>query len=517
MAADGVTPQPIILQMEHALMPFGTQPNAQLAQQALNLIARYGTPVGALPIVGGAAGWVNAAGVQALSATPGVAYIHEDATVQPKANPNRGQQWPAGSLGSLYPQEVHADLVWPRAQGSGVTVAVLDSGVAADPDLGNRVLTSVSFAGGRSTTGDGGGHGTHIAGIVGGSGIKSNGQFVGMAPAANIVDVQVLDARGNGRISSVVAGLGWVVSHQRQYNIRVVNLSFGAPAPPSYHADPLSAAIEIAWKKGIVVVVAAGNTGPTRGSVETPGIDPYAITVGAIDDQATLPNGDDMLAWFSSWGTPVDGTAKPDISAPGRKLVSIRVPGSQLDMRLADHVVTASNGATYFKLTGTSQATAVVSGAAALVLQRSPNLTPDQVKAILMATTQRYGGMNSLPDPSAAGAGLLDANAAYASGVRGLANRRLRPSDGMARHLFPWLYGQALVWKDAAYTGINWATVTWANIAWDNIAWDNIAWDNIAWDNIAWDNIAWDNIAWDNIAWDRSNWDNIAWDNLAWD
>jgi len=243
---------------------------------------------------------------------------------------------------------------------------VLDSGVAADVDLtqaGNRIVASASFAGLRDPTHpDAGGHGTHIAGTIAGDGTRSGGQFVGVAPKANIADVQVLDSRGNGRISSVLRGMEWVLAHQAQYNIRVVNMSFGATSQGSYKTDPIAAGAEMLWKRGIIVVAAAGNLGPSTGTVEKPGIDPYVITVGSTDDQATLPLNDDTLAWFSAWGTPTDSTAKPDLAGPGRRVVSLPVMGSTLDMLLPDHVVRANNGTTYFRLTGTSMATAVVSG-----------------------------------------------------------------------------------------------------------------------------------------------------------
>jgi serine protease AprX len=517
ITTDPLTLQPVIVEMSHAGLPFGSQPNLGLAQQALSLLSAAGVPVRALPIVDSAAGWLSGAGIQALALLPNVAYIHDDTTVSPRRGTSQSPAWPPGQLSSLYPQETRADRVWGQAQGAGVTVAILDSGVAADPDLGARVVAAVSFAGGRNPNlPDPGGHGTHVAGIVAGSGTRSQGQFIGMAPGANIVDVQVLDANGNGRLSSVVAGIGWVVAHRTQYNIRVINLSFGAPPPPSYHLDPLSAAVEIAWQRGLVVVAATGNTGPGGNSVASPGIDPFAVTVGATDDQGTLTLTDDTLAWFSSWGTPTDGRPKPDLVAPGRRLVSIRVPGSTLDGLFPDHVVGASNGSSYFRLTGTSQATPVVSGAAALVLARQPNLTPDQVKAILTGTTQRYGpnGSPLLPDPSADGAGMLDASAAFSSGPRGAANAGLRPSDGYARAMYPHLYGQPVHWKNATSGGILWNLLTWLTLSWTNIAWDNIAWDSFNSSNIAWDNIAWDTTSWDNIAWDRSDWDNIAWDNV---
>jgi serine protease AprX len=155
-------------------------------------------------------------------------------------------------------------------------------------------------------------------------------------------------------------------------------------------------------------------------------------------------------------------------------------------------------------------ATAVVSGAVALLLQRQPGLAPDQVKAILTGTAAPFGQTSGTPTNAAQiGSGLVDAYAAAASGSRGSANRGLRPADAAARTLYPALYGQPLVWRpNSILSGV---------VSWSNLAWDNLAWDNLAWDNIAWDNLAWDNLAWDNIAWDSSKWSNLAWDNLAWD
>jgi serine protease AprX len=184
---------------------------------------------------------------------------------------------------------------------------------------------------------------------------------------------------------------------------------------------------------------------------------------------------------------------------------------------LPDHLVTASNGATYFRLTGTSMSTGVVSGAVALLLQHQPNLTPDQVKQILIGSTQGFGQSAAAPPAGSIGAGLIDAYRATNSTTTAHGNRGLRQANALAMTLYPMLYGQPLVWKDLNYLGQSWGALTWATLSWTTPAWDNIAWDNIAWDNIAWDNIAWDNIAWDNIAWDRSGWDNIAWDNIAWD
>jgi serine protease AprX len=462
----------------------------------------------------------------------------------------------------VYPTVVNADQV--RQQGTtgrGVTVAILDSGVAADPDLvqpTNRILASVNFADERVAS-DPGGHGTHVAGIVAGNGTRSAGEFVGIAPQANIVDVRVLSSTGSGRISSVVRGIDWVIAHRSTYNIRVINMSFGAPVTGSYRSDPLAAAVEIAWRRGLVVVAASGNTGPARDTVLTPGIDPYAITVGATDDAGTVSRGDDSLVWFSAWGT-ADANAKPDLVAPGRRIVSIRVPGSALDTLFPDRVVTAQNGSTYLRLSGTSMSTPIVAGAVALLLERRPDLTPDQVKALLVSTTQTYGEGSGLtpPDPAADGSGLLDVFAAardaggappgggiLPGGLLGggsitgggsipggtplgspppaprfveRANAGLRPAAAFARTLFPVLYRRTpLRWMDPTLGGIDWGQLTWDSVAWDSVAWDNFDWDSVAWDSVAWDSVAWDSVAWDSVAWDSVAWDSVAWDSLTFD
>jgi len=546
MQADPQKLLPVIVEMQQALPPFSGAPNVDRALEALDLLRLDGVPVAALSLIDSAAGFANAAGIDALSLVPTVAFVHHDATVGPQ--PSAAPPVPPASpdqVSGVYPQVVRANKVWQQGiAGGGVTVAILDSGVAADADLvqpNNRILASVNFADQRLTS-DPGGHGTHIAGIVAGNGTNSGGQFIGIAPHANVVDVRVLGNTGSGRISSVIRGIEWVLAHRAAYNIRVINLSFGAPANLSYRVDPMSAAVEIAWRRGLVVVAASGNGGPQGDTVDTPGIDPYVITVGATDDRGTLGRGDDMLAWFSAWGS-ADSNAKPDLVAPGRRIVSIRVPGSALDTLFPERVVVAQNGATYFRLTGTSMATAVVSGAAALLLQGRPNLTPDQVKALLVGTTQPYGEDSGqvLPDPIADGSGLLNAYAAtiavpcnaapnpvllpggflvgtlFSPTPVPCANQGLRPADGFARALYPVLFGSPLNWNDPLLGGIFWSLLTWDTLVWNSIAWDNFTWDSVAWDSIAWDSVAWDSIAWDSIAWDSIAWDSIAWDTFTLD
>src|SRR5262249_2410930 len=257
--------------------------------------------------------------------------------------------------------------------------------------------------------------------------------------------------------------------------------------------------------------------GQGRGTGGTPGIDPYLIAVGANDGRGTIDRDDDVFAWFSAWGRNSGSTPKPDLVAPGRRLVSIRVPGSTLDTLYPERVVQAGNGATYFHLSGTSMATGVVSGAAALLLERQPGLSPDQVKALLAGNTQQFGlnGQTGAPDPSADGSGLLDARGADRALQRSLvlpsANGGLRPTDRFARALSRVVFGSPLRWKNPLLGGILWNLLTWDTLTWNSVAWDNFDWDSVAWDSVAWDSVAWDSVAWDSVAWDSVAWDSVAW------
>jgi len=304
--------------------------------------------------------------------------------------------------------------------GTGIGVAVIDSGITGHPDLGKRVVYSVSMIGGLAT--DPFGHGTHVAGIIGSDGKDSSGRFYtrtfrGIAPNVNLIDIRVLDATGVGTDSSVVAGIEKAISLKSKYNIRVINLSLGRPVFESYTLDPLCRAVEAAWKAGIVVVAAAGNDGRDNslgtdgyGTISSPGNDPYVITVGAMKTNATPGRGDDTIASYSSKGpTAVDHIVKPDIVAPGNHVVSLLGSVSALYKNFPGNTVpfsyyTAMNigfpTPEYFVLSGTSMATPVVSGAAALLLQQHPTLTPDQVKARLMKTAYKsFPASSTVVDP----------------------------------------------------------------------------------------------------------------------
>jgi serine protease AprX len=357
--------------------------------------------------------------------------------------------------------------------GSGITVAVVDSGVTpAHDDLADgggqqRVDRFVDFVNGGPVPYDDYGHGTHVAGIIAGNGFDSAGARSGIAPAARIVALKVLDGSGAGRISSVIAAFGDVLVNKDRHSIRIVNVSLGAPVYESYNTDFLTIAAKRLVDAGIVVVAAAGNRGvnaghPQYGSVMAPGNAPWVLTVGASSHMGTARRNDDVVAPFSSRGpTPVDYAAKPDLVAPGVGTESLTSPNSYLynsraQYLLAGTVPTAS--LPYLSLTGTSQSTPVVSGTIALMLQANPSLTPNAVKALLQYTAERHSG-NALTQ----GAGFLNAKGAIELARFFAVPWTDRPSDTSWSRQLVW--GNRRVWGGVLTPSANaWAaTVQWGD------------------------------------------------------
>jgi len=362
-------------------------------------------------------------------------------------SPDRTQKMSSNPVTEEFATAVEADVAASQYgfDGTGIGVAIIDSGVAAHPDLNNangvsRVVYSQSFVAGDTTTSDKFGHGTHVAGLIGGNGTSSgagNGYsatYTGVAPNVNIISLRVLDQNGTGTDSQVIAAIQAAIALKNTYNIRVINMSLGRPVFESYNLDPVDQAVEAAWQAGIVVVAAAGNNGrylPTNGfgTVVVPGNDPSVITVGAAMTEQTPTRSDDQIASYSSKGpTTLDHICKPDITAPGNRQVSLRVAGSTLDTTYPQYEIGPSSGtAMYYELSGTSMATPVVTGAVALMLQQNPALTPDQVKARLMKTAWKglgqftyshdsWGNLyNNEYDIFTYGAGYLNVDAALSS------------------------------------------------------------------------------------------------------
>ena len=338
--------------------------------------------------------------LDALQNVAGVLSISLDNLVRPTMTVSdramAADQARAGSGGLL-----GALLGTPAVNGKGIGVAVVDSGIATHSALAGKVVASVNYATGESTTTDAYGHGTHIAGIIAGSVSYGPTSLYknGVAPGAHLVNVRVLNRAGVGYTSDVIAGIQWVLANRTKYSIRVMNLSLGHPIQQPCAFDPLCLAAEDAAARGLVVVASAGNSGkdadgrPVLGSVSTPGNAPAVITVGALNTWNTVSRGDDTVASYSSRGpTRYDMGLKPDVVAPGNKIVSLEAAGSYLSTQYPSLHVAGSGTNAYSMMSGTSMAAAMVSGGAALLLQSTPSLTPRHVKVALQVTAELMPG-----------------------------------------------------------------------------------------------------------------------------
>jgi serine protease AprX len=299
--------------------------------------------------------------------------------------------------------------------GEGIGVAVVDSGISPHPALANKVVENISFVTGDSSVLDAFGHGTHVAGIIAGTGSVASRVTPlytgGIAPGVKLVNVRVLGANGSGLTSDVIAGLDWTIKNRAKYNIRVINLSLGHPVFESCVTDLLCQKVQEAVDKGVVVVASAGNSGKSAdgrtvlGSITVPGNSPVALTVGALNTWATVGRNDDSVTTYSSRGpTRYDNVVKPDLAAPGNKIISLEAPGAFLaGMYPFLHKAGNSSNA-YMQLSGTSMAAPMVSGGVALLLQGMPSLTAAQVKLVLQS------GSTFVPNGGLLGAGAGSVN-----------------------------------------------------------------------------------------------------------
>jgi serine protease AprX len=452
------------------------------------LRARGASVARPLHTIEGASATVTGRQLLSLASAQGVAAISLDRPVRLTGGVDAfssTQQWP-------YAVKVQAD--WNRVSKgklpSPPAIAVVDSGIQAnraDFASGRNVLAQVSMVntGTPNAAGDGYGHGTFVAGIADGS---AKG-YAGTLPNAPLVSLDVLDDQGMGLTSDVIAACDWIVQNRVKYNIRVANFSLQSSAPASVFWDPLDAAVEKLWFDGVTVVASSGNygvDGRPSGVLYAPGNDPFVITVGADDIEGSVNPHDDTAAPWSSYGYTYDGFAKPEISAPGRYLVGPAPAGSTLATTRPEDAVTPG----YMRLSGTSFAAPVVSGAAAYVLALHPKWTPDQVKGAIMLSAQR--------EPSAAsmslGVGLVDVQAA------GEVPHPPNPNQALDRFVHSGSNGSPVfdtaAWQTAALKNPNWDASTWNAAAWGSAAWGSAAWGSAAWGSAAWGSAAWGSAAW---------------------
>jgi len=449
---------------------------ADASDQVERLVGKLGGQVTKdLHIIRSLAARLPAGKVLQLAASPAVRWVSLDAPVENtgKPSPTTGTEPHNYFLGTLGVRKVWAMKVQGQYLiGQGIGVAVIDSGISLDPDFsatiynkGSRLIKQISFSSNSQTVNDTYGHGTFVAGIVGGNGSDSDRLYLGVAPEINLISLKISDESGMAYESDTVAAMQWVLANKASYNIRVVNLSINSTVEQSYHTSPLDAAAEILWFNGIVVVASAGNKGPA-GSYNTvsaaPANDPFIITVGASDEKGTTDRTDDVIAPFSARGITSDGFSKPEMVAPGTSIISVLSKLSPWDEQYPDRNVL--NGE-YFRLSGTSMAAPMVAGAVALLLQDEPNLTPDQVKYRLMQTGS----------PRSTTIAYLDVYAAVTGVTTESANTGLQASQLL------WSGSEPVTW-----TSVNWNSVNWNSVNWNSVNWNSVNWNSVNWNSVNW-------------------------------
>jgi serine protease AprX len=493
-----------------------------------------------------------------------------------------------------------ADLMWERGvTGRGVDVAVIDTGVARVPGLDRpgQVIDGpdLSFDSQDAYLAhtDAFGHGTHMAGIIAGNDVAPNGpggcrscrgrnpytdetKFVGIAPESRIVNVKVGAFDGAVDVSQVIAGIDWVVQHRNApqpggpaLNIKVISLSFGTDSMQAADVDPLVHAVEVAWRAGIVVVVASGNDGRAPGPMGNPAISPLVIAVGASNPGKTESVADDVIARFAEHGT----AERPvDIVAPGMSVISLRVPGGFVDLSTTSGKV----GTRFQRGSGTSQSTAVVAGLAALLIQQYPDATPDQIKSALKANAKLlkpagakswYAGAGSafvgsitnrtplplIPPQVARGTGLgslelargsyhlVDAatktalvgeidifgapwvastmaalTEARATWIGGTWNGTQWTSAGFSLVDSSTAAWTSATWAGARWTGARWTGVTWSSASWSGARWSDMTWDGARWSGARWSDMTWDGARWSGARWSGARWTSGEWEGARW-
>ncbi len=566
---------------------------ASLEQRALDLGIRV---TRRLEVINGFAASGSPAALDQLAAEPGVVSVSDDQAMTPLSMvPSLGYDpADAGSLSSTT-QIVGAQDAWARGYtGAGVDVAVIDTGVAPVPGLNNPgqviIGPDLSFdAPGAATPGlDGFGHGTFMAGLIAGrdatvtasgagcttclttSGYSTTTSYVGVAPGARIVNVKVGAADGAADVSQVIAAIDWVTQHAHDpgLNIRVLNLSFGTNSRQSYQLDPLAQAAEQAWKHGIVVVAAAGNEGRAVGSLASPAYDPYLLAVGGDDTMGTVSTDDDKVADFAQHGT-VARTV--DVIAPATRLLGLRVPGSFIDTLAVNK---GQVGTRFQRGSGTSEAAAIVSGLAALLIEKNPAATPDQIKAMIRAgaiplprlsdtskldalaaslnmtaeqyatlvntINAKYSGQGiatlrsalSAPVPAAtqtftasSGAGTLEAtrggehvvsNGAELSGEKDIFGKAFSAKAMAAAQVSAtaWSGGK---WNGSRWSGDGWTGSRWSTTAWSGTDWSGSRWSGSRWSGMTWNGSRWSGTGWNGSRWSGSEWSGSRWSSSSWD
>ena len=480
-----------------------------------------------LPMIDGVEARVPAGADDALRQSPGVAAVTTNDAIQFEA-----MSYDDGATASNFVKTTNAAGVWKAGtHGEGIGVAVIDTGISEMNDFRGRVVYGPDLSG-EGTIVDTFGHGTAMAGVIAGSGddsaTRSGGAYTGIAPKATLVAVKVAGRNGATDVSTMLQAMHFVSSYKDQFNIKVLNLSWGTKSRQDPAVDPLNYAVERLWRQGIVVVVAAGNSGNDASTITKPGDDPVVLTVGAYNDQQnTSPTDDDVPAW-SSRGPTATGLTKPDVVAPGRRIPSARSYGSFVEQDNSQALISPS----YIRGSGTSQAAAVVSGAAALLLQSRPNLTPDQVKAVFkgtaspmlnVAATIQGAGRIDVGRAVSASAGPAQWQTFQSNGLGSIEASRGDAhvqtdcgNDGTVDVIQGEIDTHCEAWNGSTWTGSTWTGSTWTGSTWTGSTWTGSTWTGSTWTGSTWTGSTWTGSTWTGSTWTGGTWTGSSWYGSTW-
>ena len=371
------------------------------------------------------------------------------------------------------------------------TIAVVDSGIELRREFGTRIVGQVSMTQlSPNASGDGRGHGTFVAGLA-----------AAAAPEAKLVAIDVMDDNGKAMTSDVIAAADWILQNKDRYRIRVANFSLHSARPSSFLNDPLDRAVERLWFAGVVVVTSVGNyrdgEGPS-GVPFAPANDPFVITVGATDLGAGVGGDDDFNAPWSAYGRTNDGFLKPELAAPGRKLVGPVPAGSTMAAEHPERVVTHG----FMRMSGTSFAAPIVAGAAAQLLAVHPRWTPDEVKGALMLSARPAG----LADYRSVGVGQVELRGALRL------SRPPNPNRALTRFLIEDPTGTPIPVFDAA----SWDSATNSDASWDSASWADASWADASWADASWADASWADASWADASWADASWTDASWADASW-
>lgn len=438
--------------------------------------------------------------------------------------------------------------------GQGVDVALIDTGVAPVQGLnGGNVLNGPDLSLESQSPFahmDTNGHGTFMAGLIAGhdpgyaaSSLAPASAYMGVAPGSRIVSLKVATADGGVDVTQVIAAIDWVVQHAHDpgFNIRLINLSYGTNSTQKYSSDPLAYAVEQAWKAGIVVVVAAGNTGYQRGNnapgLADPAYDPYAIAVGGYNSMGTVGFSDDKMGAYSASSAGCGSCKNPDFVAAGTHVQGLRDPGSFVDETHPEGLLDAR----YFRGSGTSESAALASGAIALILQKYPNLTPDQVKRFIVDNAQKVPGA----DTQAQGGGEIDL-AKLSRQKPSSYTQTFKSSNGLGsveasrgndhlsvsgvaltgeQDIFGAPFNSAAMaqaesqgssWSGGLWNGNSWSGSSWSGNSWSGSSWSGNSWSGSSWSGSSWSGNSWSGSSWSGGDWTGNSWSGSTWSGAVW-